>query len=77
MSMLDSKEMYCRQILYHLSHHKGTPLFAVQFELEPSLLSLLLSVYVCAPWQSPSSLLWEDRHLMIYGNDIICHSIIL
>ena len=77
MSMLDRKEMYCRQIRYHLSHHKGTPLFAVQSGLEPSLLSLLLSVYACALWQSPSSLLWEDRHLVIYGNDVICHSIIL
>ena len=77
MSMLDSKEMYCRQIVYHLRHHRGTPLFATQSGLEPSLLSLLLSVYVCALWQSPSSLLGEDRHLMIYGNNIICHSIIL
>ena len=46
--------------------------------LRPLVLSALLGfagVYVCT-WESPSTILWEDRHL-IYGDDIICHSVFL
>lgn len=42
--------------------------------LEPLVLSALLGFIGVGVYlgQSPSSILWEDRHLMIYGSGIIC-----